>query len=308
MLVNVSAKTRPRQSKKVMLAMTDSSTIPVECYNFNEDRWIHLSNYCPGFVQQAVGIQGLVYGFGNFAVHVYDSSKNVWSSAPNMKASRSGSGVAVLNNCIYVIGGQNLNSAEVLDLSVPSLNLHPVNLNEDGSRRPQREWRSISNMSTKRHIVGVGVLGDFIYAVGGYDGKSSLASVEVYAPKEDSWKRVADMRVKRRGLGVGVLNGVLYSVGGYNSHGGTRKDVECYNPDRDEWTFIREMNFARTNASVVTNNGLLYVIGGHNGSSFLQSIEVYDPKTNIWTVLPSDAPIRKRPCVCVIDNPLLENT
>jgi len=36
----------------------------------------------------------------------------------------------------------------------------------------------------------------------------------------------------------------------------------------------------------VANGGLLYVIGGDDGSTNLNSVESYDPKSNTWTLLP----------------------
>ena len=77
-----------------------------------------------------------------------------------------------------------------------------------------------------------------------------------------------------------------------------------YNPDRDEWTNVSEMNYCRRNAGVVTHNGLLYVIGGDDGSSNLQSVEAYSPKTDSWTVLPAAMSLgRSYTGVCVIDKP-----
>jgi len=32
-------------------------------------------------------------------------------------------------------------------------------------------------------------------------------------------------------------------------------------------------------------DGLLYVIGGSDGASTLDSVEFYNPKTNIWTMV-----------------------
>ena len=170
---------------------------------------------------------------------------------------------------------------------------------------PFREWRPISNMSTRRSSVGVGVLGGLIYAVGGYDGNSRqcLASVEVYCPDQDQWKRVADMSARRSGAGVGVLQGLLYAVGGHDGPL-VRKSVECYNPDRDEWTCVSEMSFCRRNAGVITHNGLLYVVGGDDGSSNLQSVEFYNPKTDVWTIVPATMSLgRSYTGVCVIDKP-----
>lgn len=40
-------------------------------------------------------------------------------------------------------------------------------------------------------------------------------------------------------------------------------------------------------SGVVTLNGLLYSVGGDDGSSNLVSVEVYNPKTDSWSMLPS---------------------
>lgn len=37
---------------------------------------------------------------------------------------------------------------------------------------------------------------------------------------------------------------------------------------------------------VVSNGGFLYVVGGDDGSTNLNSVECYDPKSNTWTLLP----------------------
>lgn len=67
-----------------------------------------------------------------------------------MDARRSTLGVAVLNGCIYAVGGfdgsTGLNTAEMYD--------------------PQTgKWRQIGAMSTRRSSVGVGVLYGQLYAV-----------------------------------------------------------------------------------------------------------------------------------------------
>ena len=48
-------------------------------------------------------------------------------------------------------------------------------------------------MATPRRECALAVLGGRLYALGGHDGVSHLASVEVYDPAEDAWSRLADM-------------------------------------------------------------------------------------------------------------------
>ncbi len=45
------------------------------------------------------------------------------------------------------------------------------------------EWRMVAPMGKRRCGVGVAVLSDLLYAVGGHDGQSYLNSIERYDPQ-----------------------------------------------------------------------------------------------------------------------------
>ena len=59
-------------------------------------------------------------------------------------------------------------------------------------------------MNTPRSTVGVAVLQNKLYAVGGRDGSSCLNSVEVYDPHTNKWCLASPM-VKRRGGWYSVI-------------------------------------------------------------------------------------------------------
>ena len=70
-------------------------------------------------------------------------------------------------------------------------------------------------MSKRRCGVGVGVLEDFMYAVGGHDGSNYLNSVERFDPKTSQWNTIiAPTSTCRTSVGVAVLKKMLYAVGG----------------------------------------------------------------------------------------------
>ena len=55
---------------------------------------------------------------------------------------------------------------------------------------------------------------------------------------------------------------------------------------------------------VVTHDGLMYVVGGDDGTSNLSSVEMYNPKTDTWTLLKAAMGIgRSYTGVCVIEKP-----
>jgi len=152
-----------------------------------------------------------------------------------------------------------------------------------------------------------------------------LKSVEFYDPSLDTWTRVADMSVCRYGVGVGVLDGVMYAVGGKNESE-VLKLVEAY--ISGIWTSIADMHLSRYKPGEYNNNffkenvckkcielklyfcketftlhGVLHVMGGNDGSTYLDSVEIYDPKTNTWSIGSSSKFICQMSCGIVVDKP-----
>ena len=63
-------------------------------------------------------------------------------------------------------------------------------------------WRLVAEMNVKRGGVGLAVLDNCLYAVGGNDGSSSLDSCEKYCPFTDKWSLVASMKSRRQELNL----------------------------------------------------------------------------------------------------------
>lgn len=51
-------------------------------------------------------------------------------------------------------------------------------------------WTTVASLSVARDAVGVCLLGDRLYAVGGYDGQSYLSTVESYDAQNNEWTEV----------------------------------------------------------------------------------------------------------------------
>ncbi|PIO69891.1 kelch repeat protein [Teladorsagia circumcincta] len=127
-----------------------------------------------------------------------------------------------------------------------------------------------------RRGVGVAVLNNLLYAVGGYDGKTVLRSVERYDPTTGTWSTdIAPMSHGRAGLGVASIKGFLYAVGGYDQDNQRLNIVERYDPCRNEWTSVEPMCRERCEFSVSVFDGCLYVVGGE---TFENSMERFDPE------------------------------
>ncbi|CAH3183560.1 unnamed protein product [Porites evermanni] len=154
------------------------------------------------------------------------------------------------------------------------------------------QWLPGVAMSTLRTRVGVAVLDNKLYALGGFDGHKRLSTVECYDPQLKSWKAITPMNTRRSALGAVVLNGRVYVVGGYDGHI-SLSTVECYSPESNMWSFVTPMGTLRSAAGVTELNGKIYAIGGHNGLSIFNTVEVYDPKTDSWS---SSPPMGVRRC------------
>lgn len=147
-------------------------------------------------------------------------------------------------------------------------------------------------MTTLRTRVGVTVLDNKLYAVGGFDGHKRLSTVECYDPQMKAWRAVTSMNTRRSALGAVVLHGKIYVVGGYDGHI-SLSTVECYSPVNNMWSFLSPMGTLRSAAGVTELNGKIYAIGGHNGLSIFNTVEVYDSQSDTWS---SSPPMGVRRC------------
>jgi kelch-like protein 18 len=64
--------------------------------------------------------------------------------------------------------------------------------------------------------VGAAALNDCLYVCGGYDGVTSLNTVECYQPDKDEWSVVARMIKHRSAGGVVAFEGFIYALGGHD--------------------------------------------------------------------------------------------
>ena len=131
------------------------------------------------------------------SVECYDPHTNKWSSLANMCRRRGGVAVGVLNGYLYAVGGHDA----------------PAVSNPQQSRFSCMErfdpatdtWSMVASLSIGRDAIGVCVLGQKLFAVGGYDGAGYLSMVEAYDSKDNSWREVASLNTGRGGACVVLL-------------------------------------------------------------------------------------------------------
>ncbi|XP_070385113.1 kelch-like protein 10 isoform X1 [Dermacentor albipictus] len=180
-------------------------------------------------------------------------------------------GVAVIDQCIYFVGGFNgrqcYHSVVCFDVSLA-------------------KWSDKANMNISRCYVSVAALQGYIYAMGGFDGSLRTNTVERYDVKKNQWFMVAGMKDVRSDASAAAACGRIYIVGGYTGRE-VLDTVECYEPSTNVWTRVATMSSPRSGLKAVAHKGMLYVIGGYNGSQRLSSMEQLDLRKVHCSELPS---------------------
>ena len=113
-----------------------------------------------------------------------------------------------------------------------------------------RVWTTIAPMNEARDNLGLAVLGDKLYAIGGSvpPGQclSSVECLDLSIPN-GQWTPVASMTMPRNGFGIVVAGGKIYAIGGWST--AARNSMECFDPNegpQGQWTLMDEsLEFAR---------------------------------------------------------------
>lgn len=101
-----------------------------------------------------------------------------------------------------------------------------------------------------------------------------------------------------------MLEEKLYVIGGLDCKWNPTKLCETYDSRKGTWQSIAKLKSARWNMGVTVLNRKIYAIGGnHNEEQLARTVEVYNPKLDVWDR--SVAPMKRgRRClgVAVINN------
>ena len=131
------------------------------------------------------------------SVECYDPHTNKWSTVANMCKRRGGVAVGVINGFLYAVGGHDAPA-----VSNPQQSRFNCMERYDPSTDT---WTMVASLSVGRDAIGVCVLGEKLFAVGGYDGAGYLGLVEAYDSRENVWREVASLCTGRGGACVVVV-------------------------------------------------------------------------------------------------------
>ncbi|HUU19025.1 MAG TPA: kelch repeat-containing protein [Sedimentisphaerales bacterium] len=205
-------------------------------------------------------------------VDEYDPTTDTWTRKADMPTARGDTSNCVVNEKIYVIGGdvgnEPISIVEVYDPATDT-------------------WAEQTELPTRRFWFSTNVVDGIIYVIGGSDanwgGMTHLGTMEAYDPTTDTWTPKADMPTGRSFSSTCVVDGKIYVIGG--SMGATAA-VEALDPATDTWTRKAPMPTARYLLGTSLVGGKIYAIGGYHHSingPIYSTVEVYDPQTDTWT-------------------------
>jgi serine/threonine protein kinase len=171
-----------------------------------------------------------------------------WLEQPHMLQPRAAAAAAVVGNHIIVTGGVDANGA--------LLNTTEI---FDGN-----SWTLGAPIPTARQMLAAASDGKLIYAVGGTDGNSDLATVEAYDPAAKTWTPLPDLSQPRSDLGVAIADKRLIAVGGMST-GQVLKSVAALDLVAKTWAGLPDMATARHGMAVDTVEKSVYAVGGATG-------------------------------------------
>jgi len=203
-------------------------------------------------------------------------AQSTWTTlAPLPGGPRQEIAAAAIGDTIYVLGGF-----------------------DDGGRGTARverydvqtdRWTRAADLPMAVNHAGAGVVGQQLYAIGGFTGSSfqPTAAVFRYDAAGDAWTPVSALPSARGALAVVSLAGRLHALGGSGPASLTTHSV--YDPAADAWTDLAPLpGVGRNHLAAVELDGFVYAVGGRRdggGQANVDALVRYDPAADTWTAL-----------------------
>lgn len=215
------------------------------------------------------------------SVQYFCEKKKRWQPLTTMPTAAYCHCVAVLNDFLFVVGGQ-----EMFDNNGNTATANTFRYD------PRFDcWKQLQPMLEPRTDFHLSVLNsDSLVAVAGRNQSGPLSSCEKYVVEKNKWEPISSLPISVCAHAGATVDGDLYIAGGFASDGFQRG---CYRITQKNGDYVWEtrapLNVERGLHCMVEVIGKLYVIGGNNKTNGyrrdVQTTEVYDPEINQWTEL-----------------------
>lgn len=146
-------------------------------------------------------------------------------------------------------------------------------------------WETITPAPTARADVGVGLVGERIYVVGGHSLRGGALN-EVYDPVLDIWLERAPLPRELASVGVVGVGDKLYAIGGFAEKEPVADAFE-YVASLDRWRAIAPLPAPRGAVGVATFDNKVYAVGGRGATGDAADVYRFTIETNSWERLAS---------------------
>lgn len=221
------------------------------------------------------------------AVERYDPVVGSWTAVTPMPTRRARCAAAVVNDVLYVVGGQVSGQA--------AGTFESYSLLEDS-------WQKHLPMPTKRAGCGAAVAQGNLYVLGGHWGGQAMATAERFDPCGGGWEQLQRMCSRRSHCAAAHLGHSLWVAGGLDSacvfqasqafRGDrelTHRSLERYDLCKGDWEVCQQpLPSPVWGCSAVACRGRLHVFGGCDGQQTKDEVSALDPRgLNTWASLPA---------------------
>ncbi|XP_057435303.1 uncharacterized protein LOC130728001 isoform X2 [Lotus japonicus] len=132
---------------------------------------------------------------------------------------------------------------------------------------------------------------DSLFLLGGYDGESWLASMDLYCTSQNVIQSLKPMSSIRSYASAVQFNGEIFVFGGGDGYV-WYDTVESYNPVHDNWTLRPSLNQKKGSLSGASLNNRIFAVGGGNGVDCFSDVEMFDLDIGRW--IPTRSMLDKR--------------
>lgn len=215
-----------------------------------------------------------------------DGEFDRWTAAAPLNTPRMFLATVTVGNVVYALGGEYFPEGRMKLLN----SVERAEIGPDGQLGP---WMECESMQTPRRSPTAVAVGDFLYAIGGYNG-TFLRTVErariLPGGALGPWEYVRGLLTIPRYIHGGAAKGNhIYVLGGHieeSGRGNTAAEWTTVAPDGTlaPWATTSPLEQPRFLAGSASTDRFLFIVGGYDGG-YLNSVEIagFEPDGSLTT-------------------------
>lgn len=217
---------------------------------------------------------------------MYAPYSNSWSAINPINTGAYVASGAGINNKVYFIGGYNPNFTPIADNQVYDM--------------ATGAWSTVAPMPTPVGDYAMGVYGNYIYCIAGYDGTADQDAVQIYNTVTDTWTSGTAYPFPAAGLRGGIVGNKIVVCGGYSQAVGAPSattyvgTIDAANPGNISWTQVGDYPSGSISrhggaGSLISGSGLVIFTGGDpagTGVGARSETFGFDVNSNTWKIGP----------------------